>query len=81
MNNPSLDIIPKGDGAFPEMLTAKKIHHIQHAKMSGLAAGMKSGKTSVAMLFMLEDGSVVFYECSLRLMQTALQLIDQANKP
>ncbi len=65
-----LEIILDGEGAAPE-LQGKKIHRANLHKVMALPGGMRGGRTSVALIIPLEDGSVVMAETSLRLFQQA----------
>lgn len=63
----SMKIVLDGDGSFPEM-QGKKIHHVtDQFSVTALRGGMQSGKTSVALVIPLPDGSIVFAETSLAL--------------
>jgi hypothetical protein len=71
---PNLSIHPNGDGCWPDMAQAIRsgqVIHVQDLEVAGLAAGMTSGKPSVAIRIDLPDGRIVFAETSLRLFLTA----------
>ena len=71
---PNIDIRLSGDGAIPEMKEAAeagKVHRTDNFILSALPAGMKSGRTSVAICVELPDGQWVFAESSLRLFLAA----------
>src|SRR5262245_29180425 len=70
---PELRIVLDGEGAFPELADASKVIHIQDFAVTALEAGMESGRPSVAFIFELPDGKVVFAETSMRLFQLAAQ--------
>ncbi len=63
--SPVVHIKLTGDGAFPE-LQGKKIHHVGELTFTALPGGMESGRTSIAIIIELDDGSAVFAESSLR---------------
>jgi hypothetical protein len=65
-----ISISPDAEGAWPEFRN-KSILHVQDFKIGGLRGGMQSGKASVAIMFELPTGQVVFAETSLALFLTA----------
>jgi hypothetical protein len=67
---PSIDLRLVGDGAIPEMaeaLAKGKVHHVESIVLSGLDAGMQSGRPSVVIAIPLPDGSWVYAQSSMRL--------------
>ncbi len=67
-------IVLDADGAFPEMaeeIAAGKVKQAKLSAVTALPAGMQSGRTSVALIGKLEDGTTVFMEVSLRVFQMA----------
>ena len=65
-----MKIVLDGDNSFPE-LQGKKIHRANVDAVTALKGGMTGGRTSVAFIIHLPDGSVVFAETSLALFQMA----------
>lgn len=68
---PSIDIRLNGDGAFSDVPPEKLIHNLNPLRVSCLAAGMQSGKPSVAIGVFLDDGGCVITETSLALFLAA----------
>lgn len=67
-------VVLNGDMQFPE-LQGRKVHSAQVGTVTALPGGMKSGRASVAFIIELEDGSVVFAETSLRMLQAATKAL------
>lgn len=71
----NMRIVPEGDGQFPELREAAREGRLIESKatmtITGLAAGMASGKPSVAIIIELPDGRVLFAETSLALFLSA----------
>jgi len=67
---PVLKIELDGEGKFPQ-LQGKKVHKAGIEVVTALPGGMSSGRTSVALLIPLDDGSYVFAETSLANFQMA----------
>jgi hypothetical protein len=65
-----MKVILEGDNAFPEM-QHKTIRKGEISAVTALPHGMSGGRTSVAIVIELEDGTVAFGETSLRLFQQA----------
>lgn len=68
---PSIDLILR-EPAWPELATRSDVIHVTDPiGMTGLAGGMESGATSVAIRIDLPDGRVVIAETSLALLLSA----------
>lgn len=67
---PHMKIELDGDGKFPQ-LQGKRIRKAEIEAITALPKGMASGNTSVALIIPLKDGSYVFAETSLKLLQMA----------
>ena len=68
----------EGDEAWPDLLERNVIHLGNDAppiRIGGLARGMTSGLTSVAICIILPDGRAVLAETSLRLFLMAADLL------
>lgn len=76
----SLSIRPKVDetGGMPE-LEGRECVRLETLTVTSLAAGMGSGKPSVAFVFDLPDGRYVFAETSLALFLAAAQALKGAH--
>jgi len=76
---PILKVIAEGDGVWPDL--ANRMDDVIHLKdddviqVSGLSAGMTSGRPSVAFRFDLPDGQVVIAETSVRLFLAAAEIL------
>ena len=57
------------DGSLPELMD-KVVHRGELYAVSGLSGGMESGKPSVGLTIEMPDGSMVFAETSLLMLQT-----------
>lgn len=66
----ALHIILDGDGAWPD-LKDKRCKQARDISISGLPAGMSSGRPSVTIRMDMPDGQTVLGETSLRLLLTA----------
>ena len=81
MSTPTLELRIEGDNAFLEYRTLVETHperiiQVSHLKMGALPGGMKSGAVSLAFFVDLPDGRVVFAETSLRLLRSAMAIIE-----
>jgi hypothetical protein len=66
----------RGDGAFPELMDGRKVHHVTAPIGVGvLDGGMVSGNVSVALKLDLPDGSSVLVETSAKLFVQAAAYI------
>lgn len=67
---PAMQVVLDGEGQF-QRLKGRKIHKAEIEAITALPRGTNSGRTSVAIIVPLEDGSYVFAETTLRLLQQA----------
>jgi len=70
----NVKLILDGEGSFPELAEDMEAGRVRKATLTGVTAlpgGMSSGRTSVAFVGELEDGTKVFMETSLRVFQSA----------
>lgn len=67
----SIDIRLNGDNSFADVPPTKLVESKEPLRIAGLAAGMQSGKPSVAIGTFFPDGSCVFAQTSLALFLSA----------
>lgn len=77
----ALRVLPKADttGALVGELQGKEIVRTEAIAVASLEGGLASGKASVAFVFDLPDGRVVFAETSLALLLTAARALRGAH--
>ena len=70
---PGMTIIMDGDGAFSDINRDNIIPSDKEliAKLTFLDGGMKSGLPSVALMIPMSDGTWIFWETSVKLLQAA----------
>lgn len=68
----SIDIRLDSDGAFKDWVD-KPAHHFTSFRMTGLKDGTQGGKPTLMFAHELEDGSVVYLETTLALIENALR--------
>ena len=76
MDNPSIALDLNGDGAWSDLAGRTDVIDAGYTlKMTALAGGMSSGRTSVALRIDLPDGRPVIVQTSLQLLTATVRAI------